>query len=431
MPLYPIFFILVLLFGTYQSFKKGPVWGLMVYIFVYFNIPDHQWWGNYVPQIRWSLFTAGLLILSCARHKHHFIRKPEKNYPFRHLVAILIITVLVVPLSEFPAIAWEKVYEFFRYVLIFYLIYKVVDDFKKFKLFMYTFIYCTFNLSLLARHYFTGTRLEGIGVPDASEANMFAALILLVIPSLITFILHGSRNEKILAVIASPFIVNAFMMTRSRGGFIGLIVELLLMLLFVFRTVKRDHLLRILAGTVIICSLFLSLMDPQFKSRIFNIGDQTDTDNLDAVSSGRIEMWGAGFELFKDNPFGTGGGTYQLLIPDYISQRDTDTRATASHNTFLLIMVEQGMMGLIFYLLFLRKTFSISKQITANLKNEEDPSLASLMHHNVALGAGLAGFLAAGFFVERIYFEGIYLIAALIPCLYQIRKFSQAKMAEA
>ena len=142
---------------------------------------------------------------------------------------------IIVPFSFHPSVAWEKVYDYFRYVLVFYLVYKVLTDFSQYRIFVHLFIIYCFYIGVLARHNFTGTRLDGVGLADAADSNMLAALMLLVIPYLIILLLSGNKWERIISCIAAPFVVNTFMMCRSRGAFVGIIVEFIVLFIFLLK----------------------------------------------------------------------------------------------------------------------------------------------------------------------------------------------------
>lgn len=427
MNLYPIFFLFVFVVGSAFSLLRGPIWGLLTYVFVYFNIPSQQWWGGDVPDIRWSLVTAVILIISCVRHRDQLVPKyAYRNTPFRYLLVLWILMIIIVPFGYDPSMAWDKIYDFFRYVLIFYLACRILSDFLKFKLFLLTILGCSFWLSNLARHYFTGTRLDGVGLPDASDANMLAALILLIIPSLIAFVFTGRKWERAIALLATPFIVNAFMMCRSRGAFIGFAAQLLL-LLFRFSTQLKRNRFRIILASLILVAFFISLMDPQFRNRLFDFGDSTSDEHLAEVSAGRTAIWKSGIDMFLDYPFGAGGNAFIQLSPSYLPEQyiEKSVGGRSCHNTFLLVLVEQGIVGLLIYLLFIRSLFIILQKIKEKIKefafHEEHRVLhQGLLYHNLAIEAALAGFWIASVFVDRIYFEGVYLIAALVPGLFYI-----------
>lgn len=427
MNIYPIFFLGVFGLGSMAALARGPIWALMTYIFIYFNIPAQQWWGSSVPDLRWSLISAAVVVVSCFLHQDQLVpAMTYRNYPSRLLTTFLILMILLTPFSQDPDISWPKVYDFFRYVLIFYLVTRIISDFEKLKLFLFTIIGCSFYLSILARHYFTGTRLDGVGLPDASDANMLAALMLLLIPFLCVFLFTGKKYERIAAFFATPFIINAFMMCRSRGAFLGFAVQLLLLTYLLFTQSKKGR-LKILLGSLALVAFFFSLMDPQFKARLFQHGDTEEEEFLAEVSAGRVVIWRSGLNMFWDHPFGVGGDGFMLLSPEYVPEQyiEKGVGQRASHNTFILVLVEQGIFGFIVFLFFLRSLFLMVQNVKLKLRDDlsqgaNPETCQNLLYHNLAIEASLAGFWTAAIFIDRLYFEGIYLMEALVPCLYYL-----------
>jgi len=49
-----------------------------------------------------------------------------------------------------------------------------------------------------------------------------------------------------------------------------------------------------------------------------------------------------------------------------------------------------------------------------------DESAIFVNAQTIAIQSGLAGFFTASFIVDRIYFEGVYLVSSMVPVLYNI-----------
>ena len=89
MDIYPLFFLAVFTFGTLAALAKDPLWGLLTYVYVYFNIPAHQWWGYQLPDLRWSLISAGVLLFSCFLHQDKLSTLTwGENRPAKWLLAL-------------------------------------------------------------------------------------------------------------------------------------------------------------------------------------------------------------------------------------------------------------------------------------------------------------------------------------------------------
>lgn len=424
MDIYPLFFLLIFAVGSLAALSKGPIWGLLLYVFVYFNIPSQQWWGNQVPDLRWSLLTVGVLLVSCFLHSRQLTAGNwSGNAPLKTLVLLLLLMIAIVPVSFDPHLSWGKVYDFFRYVLVFYLIGRIVSDFEKYQKYVLGLIFCSFYLFWLAHHYFRGQRLDGVGLPDASDANMLAALILLILPLMAAVFLTGKKWQKMAVLAGTPFALNTFVMCGSRGAFVGLLVQLVLA---VFLLRNNPHRRKLIAGVAVIAVLLTALMDDKYKSRLLGLQESIAEGQAAENSAGRADIWKAGLGVVSDYPFGAGGGAFMVLSPDYIPEHliEKSVGQRASHNTYLLILVEAGILGLLLYLAFI--TFTLLAAVRALRMQRvfgagRDEGKMVALHCN-ALILSLAGFWAAAFFIDRIYFEGIYLVAAFAPALQSFAK---------
>jgi len=428
MSIYPLFYLLVVTSGWLVAFWRGPIWALVVYVFIYFNIPAHQWWGSQVPDLRWSLLAAAVLLTSCMMHGDKLTpRSSSQNLPGVFLLLLLVWMMAISPFGPDPGRSWNKVYDFFRYVLIFFLINRVIRDFTKYRLFVAMLLVCTFYLSVLAHHYFSGSRLDGVGLPDASDANMLAALVLLVLPLYVAMFVTEQKWLRLLPLAAMVMVLNMFVMCGSRGAFLGLIVQGGMALPILRRQVG---LFRALACCLIVVACLFRLMSDQYKDRLLGLeqGLQNESGEMGAVSAGRTEIWKYGLLMVRDYPLGAGGGAFRGLSPLYIPGSLLTGGERASHNTYLLVLVEQGGVGLIIYFGFIFALFRILFRAIKQARGKElSATQQKVLYHANAVAIGLAGFWTASFFIDRLYFEGIYLISALVPVLVRLLENPEAE----
>jgi hypothetical protein len=50
------------------SLVRDPRFGLVGYLFVFYNHPPSRWWGGELPNLRWSLIAALVTLVSLALH---------------------------------------------------------------------------------------------------------------------------------------------------------------------------------------------------------------------------------------------------------------------------------------------------------------------------------------------------------------------------
>lgn len=139
-------------------------------------------------------------------------------------------------------------------------------------------------------------------------------------------------------------------LTFSRGGYLGLIAGLLFFGFFSFKSklkyfFSNTKRMLLLIFILITFGLIFAVPNP-FTSRLtssFNLSEGSNT--------GRIQTWKQSLEVIKNNPIlGVGLGNYSLSIKPSADYREP----IYSHNTFLDIAAETGILNsLIWLILFL------------------------------------------------------------------------------
>lgn len=207
----------------------------------------------------------------------------------------------------------------------------------------------------------------------------FGAVAVLTIPILTGFLLNYKKNllAAFIFIIGLIILFTGIIVSYSRGSWLGLIIVFLFFVFLHNRILKnpRVFLLKIL----IIIFLFL-VLPASVKNRINSIKDFSST------SGDRITTWKSSVDMFKDSPFlGVGPGTYGLIVPRFrkLEAIETWTRGWHAHNIFLHIAVENGMIGLISFLIIIavsfKKYFELKRKIEdRKLKNILNGAIVSL-----------------------------------------------------
>ena len=437
MDLQAILFLVVFASGSFFSLYKGPFYGLLTYIHVYFNIPSHQYWGGQVPDLRWSFYSAIILLVSCCLHQDKLSEPPfYSNILFKLLSIYFILVIFTAFISPYPDRGFARIYEFLRYVIIFALITKVITSLKQYQYTVLLIIFEIYNLSRLAGARFHGGRLDSVGTVDASTANQFSGLIVITLPFVLGLFFSGNKYIRLFCIFVSPFIVNAFMMCGSRGGFLGLAVVLFIVLYWTIN--ENKHRWKIICSVGAGIFLVFFLMDQGYKDRLFSMSSDSEEHGLASVSAGRTDVWWYGIEMAKDYPFGAGGGSFLLLSPHYMPQSSLcgSVGVRASHSTYILTLVEQGIAGLIVYCLYLFIPFIKLSRLTKTtgdqtfINDSENPMRQSLIFFCIGLQASIAGLAMSSIFADRLYFELLYWIGAFFICLQSIEANISKKEAE-
>ncbi len=243
------------------------------------------------------------------------------------------------------------------------------------------------------------TRIRGLGF--LQDPNELAQALLVPV----AFIWLGWRRGRWLrnmALVVTPilFFIYSMLLTRSRGGLLGLLAVALFF---------AKHRLGRFGSLAITGLLGCMLMVANFSGgrEVFSLGAGTD----------RLAFWSEGLGMFKSNPIlGVGFGEFM----DY-----TDTTA---HNSFVLCFAELGLTG---YFLWLGLLFVTALELHWLQKLPQDPEeYQDIRRWAEALSVALYAFLVPALFLSRTYIVTLYMILGLATAFRGIARRQQAPVQE-
>lgn len=220
----------------------------------------------------------------------------------------------------------------------------VVSDIKRLKGVFWNIVICT----TLAALYAVGTYYLGLR-PVASgtvlDRNLMACYInIAIVCAYFLYQMGPTTGERIGLLTALPVLFLSLALTFSRGGYITFVVALFLVW---YRVVKARSYL-ILAGSFGMILLISTTLPDSFYERVSSIVPsierQEDTFGI------RVLLWKAGLRMVADHPLvGVGPGNFMLALPRYTHGRIYRRRLLVSHNIFVGIAAEMGVVGLAFF----------------------------------------------------------------------------------
>lgn len=191
--------------------------------------------------------------------------------------------------------------------------------------------------------------------------NFLAGYILLILP--LTFYWGVSQQgwRRLAGWGASLFLLIVLLTTSSRGGFLGLLVLILVSALFWIIQSRGSKKIRrlLIVGVAVVGVIVILLTNPRVQ-QIVSISSAQNTPTVqvrvDGESEDRLLMWQGGWEILKTHPLlGIGPGNmsrvYDLYRP--LKAGLSLTNLQELHSTPVHILGELGLMGLCAYGLFL------------------------------------------------------------------------------
>ena len=394
--------------GCVMALFVRPIFGLYLYLAVFYLDPPSRWWSGGLPSVRWSLVAAAVTLLALFIHKGSGNR--DRRWIESGIAKILVIYTawmwiqwpwVVSPLQLEGTILYTK------YTVLFYLMYRLIDTEEDFEQFCLAHVLGCAYLGWLIFLAPDAGRLENVGGPGIGNANTLGMHVAtgLVMGGFLIFTLHGWKRWLIIGIL--PFIVNGLFQTETRGAFIGLFVGALATIYLKPKSIRK----RFYALGVLGIVGALSFANEALVARLSTMQAAVDeTAEWDNSALSRVETALGQWEMFLDYPFGVGHQGTAILSTRYIDAAwlDPAVNARSSHNTVMTILVDQGIPGIV---LFLILTVLIVRMLRS-LKSLDRAGLPFRQGiFRAMIGGVLCVIIGAGMFAQ--YFKAEVLIWSL------------------
>ena len=267
----------------------------------------------------------------------------------------------------------------------------------------------------------TGSHGRVWGPPGTfiGDNNDLALALNMVLPLFIFLRRDETRPWVRHGLLAAFFLsIVGVLMTYSRGGFLGLAVVLLLVLL------KERSKVTALLLLALAAPLVVSMLPEEWFARMDTIADYQQ----DGAANARFTAWKVAWGLAVDHPL-LGAGfkpftteSYQRYAPGYKQRRD-------AHSIIFQMLAEQGFLGLGLFIALIATTLVALRRLIRHFK--VDPKYAWIHDWAQMLEASFAGYLVSGLFVGRAYFDLFYHLVAMTIILSGLAQTANGKSKHA
>jgi len=265
-----------------------------------------------------------------------------------------------------------------------------------------------------------GERLTG-GIGDPNEL----AAILVPALTFAAFALATVRSLLLRWALLASIVVGALALVRteSRGGLLAMGV-VFVAVLFLGGPVRARAVPLILTSVCAGLAYYTLVAPPEALARVseFRAGG----------GSGRTDLWTVALEVFRDHPLGgVGIGNFQVVEPLYalrdvsISRADLIVgRTVVVHNTYLHILAELGLLGLVFFGALIIGAFGVGLRATRTLARSGDRD-AEMLSRGLLIGT--IGMFAAFFFISAQYEKQLPLLLGVLAALSSVAAAARAR----
>jgi hypothetical protein len=411
-------FMLIYGLGVLSAFFLDPAYGVYTYMFVYFLYSKNRYWSSDVPALQYSLIISLVLAASyMVRYKTYSKNKIFDAPQTKWLLLFGIIMLLTWPIAVDHAERTKWMVLYWKYILLYIIIVKTIDSPWKFEGLIGSFLMGAFYWGYLCK--FIGRdsegRVENVGGSDGNDANTTAAVIVAAVPFLMYYLLRGKMWQKLLALFALAFVLNALILINSRGAFLALVISTSYYLFLFMRTKTVTKFMKaaIMLIAAFVFGLFILLSDDVFWDRMGTLETSIDASVSQEGHVERTYYWFKTFDVLQDYPLGVGPRGYEWLSSQYIPKaflsRTTNTRAV--HSTYFEVLSEYGVHGLFLFIGIIVATFRYSGRLKKALLKEGryEPYFMA-----ISLESALLAFLVAAGFIDRLYAEVFYWLIGFI-----------------
>lgn len=322
-----------------------------------------------------------------------------KSRQTRMIALFIILLTVHIPFASNNRYAYNQTIGILLYMPFFFSAIIYINSFERLKKF--------FNIWILLMVYIAIKGILGKGVGGSSflaDENDFSLLMNMMLPfGYFLFMYEKEFKKKMLYLASSILAVVSVVASFSRGGFVGLLVVLLVIWLFS----PKKILALILVGMLSVVLYYAA--DQKYWDRMNTIS-KTD----EGTAKQRLDSWTAGWNMFKDNPLGVGGMNFLVRFPEY--QPETMTRGMygrAAHSLWFTLLPELGIFGVLIYGLLL---FYNLRDINwlRKFKKEKDDDIRYAYYLSLSFIASFAGYFVSGTFLSVLYYPHYFYITAMI-----------------
>lgn len=401
----------------------NPFYGLICYTFVSIIRPEQLNRG--IPPFQ-GIFALVLtcLFLSCVIHKESLFSSLKLKFfqYFFCFTTAYFLSTIISPYTDFSEIRGGIYYvktfpQIFIFCLCFYSILTRMSE-KEVQFYLkLTLGFFLFMALWGIEQYFRGNVLvEQLFGSTIIDRCTITAVFVLYLPVTIYFISKKQMVQKLFGVVCFSAFICIIVMTQSRAGFLGV----LLSFIAVYYYSKRKAQMLLYTGAFLLIGL--PFVPSSYFERMDEIKIQGVHDNeiSDYSSASRLLLWEVGLDIFKDHPiFGVGNQNFSKAKFEYIYKyagsadsglmavvfgKDWKGGLTHSHNNFINILSEGGLISSVPYILLilvpLRNGLRVHKKFRYQVN--ENVNLINM------LNSGILGFLVTAFFANMLNMDFFY-----------------------
>lgn len=419
MTLTGLLFMLAFVMTLGLAFVRHPIYGLYAYIAVFYLHPPSRWWGETLPDLRWSLLAAAVTLLAT------WIKNPPDGdrrawyatAPAKFWIVFVIWFWIGGLWALDKELHWPAAVLLTKYLLVFYMVYRLAVTPDQIRNVLVLHVAGCLYLGYLGYAANFDGRLDGVGGPGIDDSNTLGMQLATGIIVGGVLALEFRKWGLLFCVVAIAFALNTVILTGSRGAFLAFVGGGLMVAYLRPRAYERRFKLFALLAVV----LLGTLASQNFWERMNTVTAVVDeTQELEGSAASRIAMFKAQIRMAEAYPQGAGHRGSEVLSPRYLDpQYLTHAGYRSSHNVMMTIAVEQGVPGLFMFFASIFWVWSVLRKMKSRLAETNNARLGGYI---AAIGGALAVVLVGGLFADFAKCEIQIWMLALLASVIEFDK---------
>lgn len=341
-----------------------------------------------------------IYILTLKDSRFRFINGFKDFFSNPLSICMFLITILMfisITYASDKKIALSESIRFLSYVILYFIIKYEFENAKAYDIILRAYILVCFIASSFGIYqYFTGIGLaqkfkvykytkERIASTLDNPNNFAAFLVLAIFPIIMISVYEKNKIRKILYSFTAGVCLIALVLTSSRSALIGLGIGLVsLAVLYNWKFIF-----------IFIFGGGAAVLIPQVSVRLKALSDPAQNES-------RVYLWKTALKMIKEHPvLGVGNGNFVSLYDSYVKKypelKYPYFTHYPSHNSYLKVESELGILGIIFFIGLLYFAFASVKSFADKCKNDFNK------YFYIGFLASMAAFYCMNF-VDNLFF---------------------------
>lgn len=378
---------------------------ICTYLFFEYVRPQTIWtWLDVLPWV--PILLGGALFTLFVDQK----RQAAPHVLNKLMVFYFVVVLLSSVFSQYPAVSFDRLWSFYNWFIIYFLIVKIVTTPARFFIFFLSFLIYSLKMS---QHGFISWAQRGFsfanwgvtGAPGFFQNSGELGIQMTIYVPMAAALIIGLRPywHPLWRVFfySMPFTgIGTIVATSSRGAMVGLAASSVMAL------AKNRYFFRTLIVVALLGAVTWQVVPEEFKARF-------DTAGEDRTSLHRLERWEDGWQTINEFPLlGVGHNAWEVYYGRHFSPEFRGSKMV--HNIFIQCGTELGYLGLLALGLLLFYSLKTTRQVRRQAK-ELNERFYYFMTYGFDLG--LVGLLISASFVTVLYYPYLWIYFALVASM--------------